>query len=79
MALINPIKYIMFNDQVVPSNRLPLIEVQSDEMAYGQILLKLPQLTNVTSTIPHIYKVAAPTTDDNRWIRLTVDLHPTYP
>jgi hypothetical protein len=80
MSLVNPINYQMFNGQMVPNSRPPMVEVQSDDVAYGMITINLPPLTSVTSLTEQVFIVVPPTTDEYLWIRQGSDLwtgHPT--
>lgn len=76
MSLTNPIHYTIF-DQVIPENRLPHVAITSDSMAYGTITLQIP-LTSCTVTAA-MYRLAPPTTTEDRWSRLQPELLVTYP
>ena len=80
MSIVNPIKYTIYEGQSVPgtSPKLPIVEVASDEEAYGSIDVKLG-LTVATTLTAQVYLLAAPTSADDRWIRRGTDLLPTHP
>jgi hypothetical protein len=76
MSLINPVQYQIFN-QVVPAGKLPIIEINSLDMAYGTITLQLP-IPAISSITPHVFIVVPPTSEQS-WVRVSVDLYPLYP
>jgi len=68
--MINPIKYVLYDNQVPDSNP-PVIVVTADEMAYGMVTLKLPMSHVPGPTLTSkIYAVVPPTAIEQRWIRI---------
>jgi len=76
MILTSPVRYTIF-DLEVPYNRVPLIQIYSDSMAYGTVEMKLP-LTAAAVTA-QVYLVTAPTSSEDRWIRASADIYPGNP
>ena len=72
-ALINQIKYQAYGLSV-PSYPVPVIEVASNDMAYGTVdaTAVIDQIYTVTAAI---YEVTSPTTAEWRWIRASENLY----
>lgn len=75
MSIINRIKYELY-DQIVPDGQIPIIEVSEDGMAYGSVLFTHTGLS-VASVVARVYRLAPPTTTEDRWSRLQPDLYTT--
>jgi len=76
MSTFNQIYYTVMS-VAVPTSRLPIATISSDQVAYGSVLLKLP-LTSC-SVSASVYRLAPPTSSEDRWGRLQPELLHTYP
>ena len=77
MSIItNPIVYTIFGQQV-PYNRLPIIQISSDSMAFGTIDMLIP-LTSAT-VAAEVFQVTQPTTAESRWIRILPEMFVLFP
>lgn len=73
MSIINPIKYQVYFHQTEPDQPPPVIDVPSDNAAYGTITLRLSPLSTVTSLSYKSFRLLPPTSIEDRWMRDSTD------
>lgn len=77
MAIINPIRYQIF-DEEVPTNRSPIAEINTGSTASGTVTFNVKALATIDVVNPQSYLLTMPTKAEKRWIRIDPELYQTY-
>ena len=77
MAIINPIRYQIF-DEEVPTNRSPIAEINTGSTASGTVTFNVKALATIDVVNPQSYLLTMPTKAEKRWIRVDPELYQTY-